>query len=170
MHFARIQRIALLLSLTGVVAIDHQPVWRVRLRSAGPIQFGMAVQEARKALGDTSALPSLVECDYWSPNNVPDSIHFLTEHGRVMRIDVHGASVATASGARVGDSEARIKLLYANQIEVQPHAYTDGHYLVFVPRDLADTGYRVIFETNGAIVLRYRAGLRPTVEYIEGCS
>ena len=159
-----------LLSLAAISATLRDLRWRVTLRGAGPIRFGMTIQEARNALHDTGDSPSPEECDYWSPDNAPDSIHFLTEQGRVMRIDVLGSSVPTGSGARVGDSEDRIRSLYSGRIQVRPHAYTSGHYLVFVPHDPADTAYRIVFETDGKVVTRYRAGLRPTVEYIEGCS
>lgn len=29
---------------------------------------------------------------------------------------------------------------------------------------------RIIFKTDGKRVVKYRAGLRPQVEYVEGCS
>jgi hypothetical protein len=47
---------------------------------------------------------------------------------------------------------------------------TDGHYLTVVPTSKADSPYRIIFETDGKRVLNYRAGIRPQVEYVEGCS
>jgi hypothetical protein len=164
------QRVLGFLPLAAVAIAFQTPAWRVTLRSAGPIRFGMTIEEARKALHDSGDPPSSEECDYWSPDAAPDSVHFLTEGGRVMRIDVLGSSVPTGSGAHVGDPEDRIKSLYGDRLHVEPHPYTDGHNLVFVPRDPADTAYRIVFETNGKIVTRYRAGLRPTVEYIEGCS
>ena len=66
-------------------------------------------------------------------------------------------------------TEPEIKNLFPDQIEVEPHKYVDGgHYLVFVPGDPAD--HRVIFETDGAMVTSYRAGILPEVEWVEGCS
>ena len=35
---------------------------------------------------------------------------------------------------------------------------------------LSDRNYRIVFETDGKRVLRFRAGKLPEVEYIEGCS
>lgn len=60
--------------------------------------------------------------------------------------------------------------LYPGQVTVQPHAYTDGHYLVVTPPAAADSSFRIVFETDGQKVLRYRSGLVPAVEYVEGCS
>jgi hypothetical protein len=46
----------------------------------------------------------------------------------------------------------------ANQV----HA---GHSLVFTP----DPQHRIIFETDGKVVTRYRAGRMPEVEWVEKC-
>lgn len=70
----------------------------------------------------------------------------------------------------IGDSEERIKSLYPNRVAVSPHKYTDGHYLTVTPAEKADSAYRIIFETDGKKVVHYRAGVRPQVEYVEGCS
>lgn len=92
--------------------------------------------------------------------------------GRVARIDVwQNRQITTLSGAKIGDSEARIKALYPGQIQVSLHQYVrGGHYLTFVPRDKSDRNYRVVFETDGKTVTRFRAGKLPEVEYVEGCS
>jgi hypothetical protein len=85
--------------------------------------------------------------------------------GRIARVDVENQSIATGAGARIGDSEARIKRLYP-QVEVTPHKYVRGHYLTAMPAG----EYRIIFETDGVRVTRYRAGRMPEVKWIEGCS
>jgi hypothetical protein len=46
---------------------------------------------------------------------------------------------------------------------------TGGHYLTVVPPSSADATYRIIFETDGKRVVNYSAGLKPQVEYVEGC-
>jgi len=113
------QRLGLgLLPLTTLPIALLALTWRVTLRGAGPIRFGMTLQEARSALHDSGDPPSVEECDYWSPDAAPDSVHFLTEEGRVMRIDVLGSSVPTVSVARVGDSEDRIKSMYCDRLQV----------------------------------------------------
>jgi hypothetical protein len=33
----------------------------------------------------------------------------------------------------------------------------------------SDTALRLVFETEGARVTRFRVGRRPAVEYVEGC-
>jgi hypothetical protein len=91
--------------------------------------------------------------------------------GRISRIDVFKNSrVATVKGARVGDTEARIKSLYPGQIQVTRHKYTNGHYLIFVPKDQADKNFRLVFETDGDRVTQFRSGKMPEVQWVEGCA
>ena len=86
----------------------------------------------------------------------------------VARVDVDSAGVATAAGARVGDTEERVKGLYAGRVAVSPHKYEEGNYLTVTPD--ADTTYAIVFETSKGRVTRFRGGRRPQVEYVEGCS
>jgi len=145
--------------------------WTVNLHGVGPVTAGMTVGEASAASGNAFAFPAkLSECDYVRTRSKPAGVAVMVEHGRISRVDVDRGTVATAEGARIGDTEQRIKSLYAGRVQVQPHKYTDGHYLVVTPTNPADSAYRLIFETDGAKVTRYRSGKRPAVEYVETCS
>ena len=108
-------------------------------------------------------------CDYALPRGV-DSLRFMIEQGRVVRIDVQRHDIRTVAGGRVGDTEARIQQLYPGRVRVSPHKYTTGHYLTVVPSDTLGHPYRLIFETDGAVVERFRGGALPQIEYVEGCS
>ena len=138
----------------------------------GPIRAGMTIGQANAALGGMLRIPrKLNECDYLSPASGPRSFMLMVEKGRVARVDVPDSSgISTAAGARVGDSEARIMSLYSGRVKVQPHKYTSGHYLVVTPANRADSAFRIVFETDGSKVVRYRSGRRPAVEYVEGCA
>jgi hypothetical protein len=94
----------------------------------------------------------------------------MTVGGQVGRVEVSDTSVGTAAGARVGDSEARINELYAGRVQTTPHKYVDGHYLIVRRAADADSVYRLVFETDGERVTRYRGGRMPEVEWVEGCS
>ena len=94
----------------------------------------------------------------------------MLEGNRVVRIDVDSGAAATSEGARVGDAESRILGLYAGRVESGPHKYVSGgKYLTVRAANPADSAYRLIFETDGQKVTRYRAGQRPQVEYVEHC-
>ena len=90
--------------------------------------------------------------------------------GKIARVDVYGNSpITTVSGAKIGDSEDRIKSLYA--VRITPHEYVrGGHYLTFIPNDRFDRQYRMVFETDGKRVKLIRAGRLPEAEYVEGCA
>lgn len=151
---------------------------KLAINGIGSIRVGMTVAEAAKASGTKLVTygnsPLNQSCDYVQPQGGPKGISYMVTNGRIARVDVYeNKSITTLSGAKIGDTEARIKALYPGQIKVSPHPYTGGmggHYLTFVPKDKSDLGYRLIFETDGKRVERFRAGKLPEVEYIEGCS
>ena len=132
----------------------------------------MTLEEANAAVGNSLIVPdALQECDWVRVKEGPAGVLFMVERGTITRVNIDDSSaIATTTGAKIGDTEARIELLYPGQVEVQPHKYTDGHYLVVTPVDPEEREYRIVFETDGKKVLRYRAGRVPSVQYVEGCS
>ncbi len=146
--------------------------WVVLLRRVGPVHFGMRTAAAERALNARFDGVSRSECEYARTSSMPAGLRFMVEKGRIVRADVDSAGVLTGSGAEVGMTEAEIHALYSGRIRTEPHKYTgpEGHYLVYTPRDPPDRRYGLIFETDGKVVIRYRTGLRPAVEYVEGCS
>jgi hypothetical protein len=91
--------------------------------------------------------------------------------GRVARLKVDtGSTLQTSKGIHAGDTEASVLSAYQGRVDVEPHKYTSGHYLVVRPEQSADSTFRLIFETNGERVTTYRAGTLPEVRWIEGCA
>jgi hypothetical protein len=92
--------------------------------------------------------------------------------GRLARIDIQAsARIATLSGIRVGDSEAKVKRIYAGRIAVEPAPYNpSGHYLTYRAAATSQADRLLIFETDGRVVTSYRAGQRKAVQLIEGCA
>lgn len=146
---------------------------KVTLNGIGTVRVGMTVKEATRAAGTklVGDAPNN-SCYYVKPQGEPQNIGFMVTGGRISRVDVYKNSrVATFSGARIGDTEARIKSLYPGQITVTPHKYVQGgHYLTLVPQDRAYGNYRLIFETDGKRITQFRTGKLPEVEFVEGCS
>jgi hypothetical protein len=135
--------------------------WVVSDTGAGPIRIGMTADELRPHV---ETLGQLEGCVYAKVPAAPGLLVMLFG-GKVVRVDVIMEGLATAAGARVGDTEPRVRELYP-ELMVEPHKYTDGHYLVVD----ANSGRRLVFETDGARVTRYRAGAIPQVDWVEGCS
>ena len=94
-------------------------------------------------------------------------IAFMIEDGRLSRIDVDRAAVATSAGILVGDSEARALKVYGSRLKVDSHQYIEnGHYLTI----RSSSGrYGIRFETDqGKITMAY-AGRFESIQYVEGC-
>jgi hypothetical protein len=158
---------------TSLAKLSNQS--KLLLNGIGDIPIGLTVAETAKAAGikfvpldDSSPKEA---CYYVKPQSLKD-VGFMVIDGKVARVDVWSKSkVTTLRGAKIDDSEARIKSLYPGQIKVTPHEYvTGGHYLTFTPKDKADKNYRLVFETDGKRVTQMRSGKLPEVSYIEGCS
>jgi hypothetical protein len=145
--------------------------WVVTERGIGNLRAGMTVAEARVVVPGFTVPASRdsTACTYGKASSLPAGVNVMVEGGKVVRVEVRRGDVATSAGARIGDSEERIKTLYPG-VSVTPHKYTSGgHYVTVVPASAADSAYRIIFETDGKRVTNYRAGTRPQIEYVEGC-
>jgi hypothetical protein len=143
--------------------------WVVSAKGIGPIEAGMTKHDVEAKLGSALAgAPdsTWMSCGYVKGNALPAGVTLMVENGAIARIDIDSGTVATTEGARIGDTEDRLKTLYRD-LDVMPHKYTNGHYLTV--RSAADSSYRIIFETDGQRVIRYRAGRVPQVEYVERC-
>jgi hypothetical protein len=134
----------------------------------GPIRAGMTVAQANAAIGGGFAAPKgeTSGCAYAVLTKAPHGLWVMLEDGRVARVEVRSGSIATSTGARIGDSEARIKQLYPG-VATTPHKYVaGGHYLTVMGSDPAN---RIVFETDGSKVTMFRSGRTPEVENVEGC-
>jgi hypothetical protein len=146
--------------------------WIATFTGVGGVRAGMTVAEAEQALGTTLVARggATGNCSYVFVEGRTE-LALMVIDGRIARADIQEGPLPTTEGARIGDSEERIRTLYHHRVEVQPHKYTDGHYLIVRPEGAApDSNYRIIFETDGQKVLRYRTGRMPEVRWVEGCS
>jgi hypothetical protein len=138
----------------------------------GPLRAGMTVAQGEAALRTSLGAPpgqDSANCRMVQWVGGPPGLRVMVENNRIVRVDVDSGALTTAAGARIGDTEERVKGLYAGRLVVRPHKYSGGRYLVVMPAAAADSAFRLIFETDGKRVTRYRAGHRPQVEYVEGC-
>jgi hypothetical protein len=138
----------------------------------GAVRVGASVEELSAAIGTPvpkGAKTQDAGCRYVVLNSLPKGMRLMLVNDSVARIEVAAAGVRTAEGAAVGDAEPTLLATYGARAVVSPHKYTGpmGHYVTVAAEN--DTLYRIIFETDGRTVLRYRAGRRPEVDYVEGC-
>jgi len=136
----------------------------------GNIHAGMTVAQAAQANGGGIAPPrgGSSGCGYATLYKAPPGLAMMVENGKIARIEVRSGRTPTSLGARIGDSEARIKSLYTGRVASTPHKYLPGgHYLTVTPAD--GSANRIVFETDGKVVTEFRSGALPAVEYVERC-
>ena len=143
--------------------------WTVTESGVGPLRAGMTVAEANKAVGGGFSAPgSEGSCTYARLTKAPPGLAVMLENNKIARVEVRSGTIATAEGARIGNTEARINSLYSGRVTTTPHKYTTGgHYLTITPVDGSQN--RIVFETDGKLVTEYRAGALPAVAYVERC-
>ncbi|MEP6832685.1 MAG: hypothetical protein ABJB74_04790, partial [Gemmatimonas sp.] len=115
------------------LAIGDPPVWTLDELGYGPIVVGMTYKAANDSLKGAlkaSTGSNLDECDYVTWEGGPAGLGIMVIDGKIARVDVRESTdIPTRSGARIGDSEERIKMLYGARVKVTDHKYEDGHYL-----------------------------------------
>lgn len=142
--------------------------WDVTFDGIGSLKAGMSLDEAKIVSHGNLVIPSeLTDCDYIEPKNGPAGVAFLFENGALAVVDVKSGNVKTVEGARIGDTEDRIKSLYPGQVSSQPAKYTSGHRLIVTPKSGGKN--RLVFETDGTKVTQFSSGSEPAIEYVEGC-
>lgn len=158
---------------------------RVNINSFGPVQVGMTVAAAERAAQISFLVlprqPRNTACYYVVPSRIVRGVGFMVinsrdeqpdkQQDRIARIDVWSNSlVMTMSGARIGDFESRLRTLYP-EAQITPHDdIPGGRYFTIVPQAESDRNYRLIFETDGRRIVRFRAGKLPEVDYAKGCA
>lgn len=137
----------------------------------GSVRIGMTASQAAKVLGVRVTRDAGYEggnCYYTSPKRGFKDIAFMMSGRRIARIDINSKEYTTDKGAKIGDTEARIKRLYKGKYKVYQHKYVDDAHYIEV--EMKGRKYSIIFETDGKRVVTYRVGRPEQVGYVEGCS
>jgi hypothetical protein len=161
-------------SLDSAAPRSANTQWTVDPHGIGIVRVGMSLAQLSAAVGE-SLRPGYQlneTCDHVQPKALPKGVRLMILEDSVARIEVDERGVLTSEGAGVGDLESHVIALYGARARVAPHKYTGptGHYVIVDAPAAGDTLYRIIFETDGQRVERYRAGRRPGVDYVEGCA
>ncbi len=88
--------------------------------------------------------------------------------GLVERVDVDNPNIKTPNGAGIGISERELVRLYDGILVKEEGPYRGFTFTYSKDRNQGPAS-KIIFETDGQRVLRYRAGRVPAVDYIERC-
>jgi hypothetical protein len=139
------------------------------MHGIGTMRIGMPVADLRRmgATGENYPDPD-VDCSYWSTPRWP-GLMMMVSGGRVVRIETEDRRYRTASGARVGMTEAGIIRLYRGAMRFEPDHAADSRYLVYRARG---EPYALIVETDPGSrrAISIRVGTWAAVQLVEGCS
>ena len=160
--------ILLLVLMTGCATVPRsKPSLVLTDSSYGPVVFGQDLTKVEEAVNER---PYIIQdegnCKMVGFMKIPQ-VQFMIENGIVTRADsVAGSKVVTGNGVRLGSSaEQAIKRI--PDLKISKHKYIeDAHYMTELSRD----GKRaVIFEDVEGKIDTIRAGLMPSVGYVERC-
>lgn len=145
---------------------------QARFDGYGDLRFGMTAEQAKQAWGgELKGKPDEAGgCYYLQPiwGSNPRDFGFMVEDGKFVRVDVGNDKEIAPGGGKKGMSADEIGKLYAGRVEAQPHKYEQGAQVLRI----SDAGGGVlVFETaSDGKVARWRVGVPPQVDYVEGCS
>jgi hypothetical protein len=155
--------ICFLLATATSIAADS-PV--LTERSYGAVTFGGSLKSVEKRVGEKAKRETGDKgCDFATFKKFP-GVKFMVEDGIVTRADAVSPEIKNKLQIKRGTSIDEVKKRYPT-VEVKPHKYDPtGHYLIFKSKD----GKRaILFEEGDGKVTNTRAGMEPSVEYVEGC-
>lgn len=138
------------------------------------VTFGMAPKEALTKFpvklgvysgGDPAAQSDPNRCYEMLAEEPVQGLSFLVEMNKVGRVDILSEGAKTADGFGVGTSAADIKAKFGAGVSEQPNKYEPEIVELIVPQGEA----KFIFEIQDAKVRSWRAGVMPTIDYVEHC-
>lgn len=97
------------------------------------------------------------------------ALSLMVEDGRFVRYDVIGAGVLAPGGGAVGMTRAQLQMLYPDQTTVSPNKYLQGALDLRVSPPSGQAHGLVFVIGADGFVQRWRLGLVPQVDYVEGC-
>lgn len=161
--------LATALASGSIVCAETLSDSRLTYSGLGPLKIGMTIPDANRSGLKIVVDEQFSDIDQCGLAKVisHDDIQLLSENNRIARIELYSNRFATFSGAKVGDSEARVRAIYGSRVQVEPHQYDpDGHYLTVTS---SDNRFAIVFETDGKTITDLRAGLIPAAQYVEHC-
>ena len=135
-------------------------------KSYGSVTFGSKLRTIEKKIGEKAKGKTGDKgCDFVTFKKLP-GIKFMVEDSIVTRADTTSPQVQNTLQIKIGTPLDEVKRRYLN-VEIKQHKYDEtGHYLIFKSKD----GKRaILFEEADGKVTDARAGVEPSVEYVEGC-
>jgi hypothetical protein len=143
---------------------------RLGTNGIGPVLTGMSLEEASEASGlkfKTGAGNG--GCRHVQPIGGPKNLSFMVNNGSIAVANVSNPAIKTLRGAQIGDSESKIRSMYPGQLKPAESLSLRTKNLQFVPKDMEDRNYRIVFSFRKGELVNFRSGRLPEVLWVEGC-
>ncbi|TGM14208.1 hypothetical protein EHQ81_08480 [Leptospira selangorensis] len=152
--------------------------YKVHLKGMGPIHIGASVEQIEKILGAKLTQ----EGDAEGEDNCT-SFHLDENHSlwflfvgkskksiRLARIYINNPNMTTLSGIQIGDPIAKLKQVYKGKLKEGREHYSNYLQFTYIPIDISDKSYGIIFETDNKNITEISVGKYPELQLAEGCS
>jgi len=143
----------------------------------GKVRIGMSWHQAERALGvklTGEGASATAACWYADRSDgIDPGVSYMVEKGRITRIDIgqprKGASpsTVTAGGIGLGADVEAIRRAYGAGIRLEAAEIEPDMRLVRVD---TGKGRGTVLEIRDGKVTAFRSGLKPAIDYSEGCS
>ena len=154
----------LLLSFSVGFAGSDKPV--LSDRGYGLVAFGDKLAEAEGKIGEKAERATGAQACDWATFKKYPGVKFMVEDGIITRADAVKPGTINALGLKIGTKLKEVQRRFKKVI-IEPHKYDpSGHYLIFRSTDAKRA---LVFEEGKGKITDTRAGLEPSVEYVEGC-
>ena len=156
----------LILTIFAITLVVSANETSLNYDSYGPVKFGTKIQDVEVLLKEKSIKNNNDEagCYYIKFNSLPNA-SFMVEEGIVKRAEININS-PTILNIPVSFKLKDIKNKYP-QVTINRHQYApDGYYIVF---NNSKNTKAILYEYYENKIQMIRAGLKPAVEYVEGC-
>lgn len=140
----------------------------------GQLRWGMSPDEMLAAIQPgTLSRPAGVgtedTCHYLIPDNAASDVRLMVEEGRFVRAEFLTPATTAPGGGQVGWTAAQVRATYPERLNEVPHKYEDGALYLRIKAPEGDGV--LLFETDATgTVTRWRMGIAPQVDYVEGCA
>lgn len=143
----------------------------------GKVRIGMSWHQAERALGvklTGEGASATASCWYAERSDgIDPGVSYMVEKGRITRIDIgqpaSGAlpRIVTAAGIGLGADVEAIRRAYGAGVRLEAAEIEPDTNLIHVE---ASKGRGTVLEIRDGKVTAFRSGLKPAIDYSEGCS
>ena len=140
----------------------------------GKLRWGMTPEAMQAAwqpgtLSRPAGIGTDDTCHYLIPDSAAQDVRLMVEEGRFVRVEFLTPATAAPGGGKVGWTAAQVRAAYPAGLEELAHKYEEGASYLRI-RDPEGEGV-LLFETDAnGVVTRWRMGVAPQVDYVEGCA